>query len=113
MESLDTEEGNIIKDIRNLFRLKKEQNYIAVNDTRNLFRLKKEIKGIKDTVLRYIKNLFEYGKKEENCYKSVTVNDFWSYNYIEYKNSGYKNITTSVEEYINKIRPYVLKRYHK
>ena len=40
MESLDTEEGNIVKDIRNLFRLKKEQNYTAVNDTRNLFRLK-------------------------------------------------------------------------
>ena len=40
MESLDTEEGNIVNDIRNLFRLKKEQNYTAVNDTRNLFRLK-------------------------------------------------------------------------
>ena len=40
MESLDTEEGNLVKDIRNLFRLKKEQNYTAGNETRNLFRLK-------------------------------------------------------------------------
>ena len=75
--------------------------------------LKEEIKGIKDTVLRNIKNLFEYGKEGENYYKPVTVNDFWSYNYTEYKNISYKNITTSVEEYLNKIRPYVLKRYHK
>ena len=75
--------------------------------------LKEEIKGIKDTVLRNIKNLCEYGKEEENYYKPVTVNDFWSYNYTEYKNISYKNITTSVEEYLNKIRPYVLKRYHK
>ena len=38
MESLRLEEENIIQDIRNLFRLKKEQNYTAVKDTRNLFR---------------------------------------------------------------------------
>ena len=30
METLSLEEENIIKDIRNLFRLKKEQNYTAV-----------------------------------------------------------------------------------
>ena len=29
------------KDMRNLFRLKKEQNDTAIKDTRNLFRLKK------------------------------------------------------------------------
>ena len=32
MESLSLEEGNIIKDIRNLFRLKKELNYTATKD---------------------------------------------------------------------------------
>ena len=31
MESLSLEEENIIKDIRNLFRLKKELNYTAIN----------------------------------------------------------------------------------
>ena len=30
MESLSPEEENIIKDIRNLFRLRKEQNYTTV-----------------------------------------------------------------------------------
>ena len=30
MESLSLEEGNIIKDLRNLFRLKKELSYTAI-----------------------------------------------------------------------------------
>ena len=56
--------------MRNIFRLKKEQNYIAVKDVRNIFSLKKEIKGIKDIVLSNIKNLFQY-EKEVNYYKPV------------------------------------------
>ena len=39
MESLSLQEGNIIKDIRNLFRLKKKQNDTAIKDIKNLFRL--------------------------------------------------------------------------
>ena len=39
MKSLSRKEENIIKDIRNLFRLKKEElNYTAIKDMRNLFR---------------------------------------------------------------------------
>ena len=61
MKSLNLQEGNIVKDIRNLFSLKKEQNDTAIIDMRNLFRLKKkEIKGIKDIVFRNIRNVFEY-----------------------------------------------------
>ena len=37
MEKLGLEEENIIKDIRNLFRLKKEQNYTEIKDIRNVF----------------------------------------------------------------------------
>ena len=40
MESLSLKKENIIKDIRNLFRLKKEQNYTAIKNIRNLFRQK-------------------------------------------------------------------------
>ena len=40
MESLSLEEEKIIKDTRNLFRLKKELNYTAIQDI-NLFRQKK------------------------------------------------------------------------
>ena len=47
MESLSLEKGNIIKDIRNLFRLKKELNYTTIKDIRNLFRLEKKVKQLK------------------------------------------------------------------
>ena len=48
MENLILEDENIIKDIRNPFRLKKVLNYTAIIDTRNIFRLEKETKAIKD-----------------------------------------------------------------
>ena len=48
----------------------------------------KEVKGIKAIVLRLIKNLFEYEKEEENHYKPLRVNNFWSNDYIEYKSKG-------------------------
>ena len=54
------EEENIIKDVRNLFRLKQELNYTGIKDIRNLFRLERETKAIKDITLRDIKNLFEH-----------------------------------------------------
>ena len=44
---------------------------------------------MKDIVLKNIKNLFEYEKQKEN--KPVTVNNFWSNNYIEYKSNSNKN----------------------
>ena len=97
MENLRSEEEKIIKDIRNLFRLWKEQNDSALKNIRNLFRLKKEVTGIKDIVLRNIKNLFEYEKDEENYYKPVRVNKFWSNSYIKYKINSNKNRTLSVE----------------
>ena len=58
MENPRPEEEKISKDIKNLFRLYKEQNDTPIKDIRSLFRIKK-IKGIKDVVLRSIKNLFE------------------------------------------------------
>ena len=45
MKNPRSEEEKIIRDIGNLFRLKKEQNYSTTKDIRNLFRLKKEVKG--------------------------------------------------------------------
>ena len=58
--SLTLEEENIIRDIRNLFRLKKELDYTAIKDIRNLFRLERETKTIKGRILTDIKNLFEH-----------------------------------------------------
>ena len=107
MESLSIEEQNIIKDIRSIFKLKKELKYTAVKDIRNHFRQEKETKAIKDRILRDIKNLFEHEKEEENYYEPVRVSNFWSNNYIEYESNGDRNKTLSVEEYLNKIRPYL------
>ena len=106
MESLSLEEENIIKDTRNLFRLKKELNYTAIKDIRNHFRLEKETKVINDKTLRDIKNLFEH-EEEKDYYKPVRVNNFCGNNYIESKINGDRNKTLSVEEYLNKIRPYL------
>ena len=57
MENHRPEEENIIKEIRNLFKLEKELNYNAIKDIKKLFRLEKEGKVIKDRILRYVKNL--------------------------------------------------------
>ena len=64
MESFSLEEKNIIKDIRNLFRLKKGQNYTLIRGIRNLFRQGKETKAIKDE------------KEEQNYYKPVRAVTF-------------------------------------
>ena len=47
MENPRSEEEKIIKNIRNLFKLKKEQNDTAIKDIKNLFRLKKKLKELK------------------------------------------------------------------
>ena len=46
-------------------------------------------------------------KKKNKFYKPVRVNSFWSNDYIEYKSSGDRNKTLSVEEYLNKTGPYL------
>ena len=63
MENPRPEEDKIIKDIRNIFRLKKELNYSAIIYIRNLFKLEKDTKAIKDRILRDIKNFFEHGEE--------------------------------------------------
>ena len=57
----------------------------------------------KDRILRDTKSLFEH-KEEENYYKQLSVNNFWSNNYlnmevtvIEIKHSQLKNILTKLK----------------
>ena len=69
------------------FRLKKEIDNNTIKDIRNLFRLEKENKAIKDRIIRDIRNLVEH-EEEENYHKPVRVGNFWSNNYIEYKSKG-------------------------
>ena len=98
----------MIKDIRNLFRLERKLNYTAIKDIRNPLILNKETKEIKYIILWDIKNLFENEEdEEENYYKPVREKNFWRSNYIEYKSNGDINKRLSVEEYLNKVRPYL------
>ena len=46
-------------------------------------------------------------RQPQFVYSACGVNNFWSNNYIEYKNNGDKNKILSVEGYLNKIRPYL------
>ena len=68
----------------------------TIKDIRNLFRLEKENKAIKDIILRDIRNLFENEEEEIYC-KPVRISNFWSNNYIEYESNGDKNKTLSVK----------------
>ena len=86
--------------------MKKEIDDTAIKDIRKLLRLKKENKVIKDKLLRGIRNLFEHGE-EKNYYEPVTVSIFLSNNYIEYKSKSDRKKTLSVQEYPDKIRPYL------
>ena len=64
MKCLSLEEKNIIKDRRNPFIFKKEQDYTAMRDMRNRFRQEKETKAIKDRLLRDIKGVKKKKKKK-------------------------------------------------
>ena len=65
MENQRSEEEKIIKYIINLFILNKELNDTEIKNIRNVFRIKKETKGFKNRILRNIRNLLEYEKEEE------------------------------------------------
>ena len=109
MENPRPEKENKIKDVRNPFRLekdKKETIDTTIKDIKNLVRIVKENKAIKDRILKDIKNIFENGE-EENYFKPVRTSNFWSNNYIEYECNSDRNKTLLVEEYFNKIRPYL------
>ena len=68
-------EGNVTKDVRNIFRLKKEINENIMKTMRNIFRPKVWNRDIRD-----IRSLF---KHKEDYYKPVRVDNFWSNNYTE------------------------------
>ena len=110
MGSFSLKKEIIIKDIRNLFRLKKNQITLQLKIQEIFLDKKKETKAFKDRILRNIKNLFEH-EEEENYYKPVRVSHFWSKNYNEYESIDNRNKTLSVEEYLDKISPYL--RHHK
>ena len=64
MENPRPEEKKVIKDKRNLFRLKKELTYTAAKDIRSLFRLKKKLKKLKIEYLEISRILLSIKKEK-------------------------------------------------
>ena len=80
-------EENIIKSIRNIFKLKKP----------------KKNEAIKDRIIRDIRTLC---KQEDGYYKQIRVVNFWNNNYIEDESNGDRNKNLN-KEYLNKAKPYL------
>ena len=57
-----------------------------------------------DKILRDIRNLFE---PEENYYESIRIGNDFSSNCIEYESNRDKDKILTIEEYLDKIRPYL------
>ena len=80
----------IIKDIKNIFRRRKEIDNSTIKDITK----KIENETIKDRIIRDIKSLFE---QENDYYKPIRVGNLWNDSFIEYesnsdKKNQYKNI---------------------
>ena len=63
--------------------MEKEVDNTAVKDIGNLFKLKKENIAIKNRLIRDIRNPFEH--EEEDYYKPVRVGNFWGNNLLNMK----------------------------
>ena len=89
-------ENGKIKSIRNVFKLEKGNKQKKTTTTtttkddiikniRNLFKLGEETEPIKDEIINDIRNLFE---QEKDYYKPIRVGNFYRNNYNEYENNG-------------------------
>ena len=79
---------------------------------RKLFELKKENEGIKDKIIRDINTLFEEEEEEEeeeegDFYTPVRISNFWNKTLMESESNDDKNKNLSVEEYLDEIKPYL------
>ena len=59
---------------------------------------------ITDKIIRYIRTLFE---QQEDHDKPKIVSNFYNNIYIEYESNGDINRNLSLDEYLNKIKPYL------
>ena len=72
---------------------------------RNQRKIKKNERLIKDEIIRDMRTLFE--QQEEDYYKPKRVCSFCNNNCIEYESNGDKNNNLSLDQYLNKIKPYL------
>ena len=73
----------------------REENIIK--NIKNLFKLKNKNEAIKDRVIRDIKNLFEHEEEP------VKVGNFWGNNLIEYESNSARSKTLPIKEFLIKL----------
>ena len=74
-------------------KIQKESQDKIINNIRNLFKLEKENKEIEEKIIGDIKKNFE---QEEHYYKLVRVGSIWNNNYIEYESNIDRNKNLSI-----------------
>ena len=88
-----------VKTVYGVGNKKSEENIIK--SIRNLFELKKENEAIKDIIIKDIRNLF---KQEDNFYMPIRVANSWNNNWIKYESSGNRNKNLSVKGYLSEFK---------
>ena len=73
---------------------KKQSKENIIKSIKNLFTLKKENEAIKDRIIRDITTLF---KQENVYYKPIRVSNFSNNSYIEYESSSDRNKNLSLK----------------
>ena len=75
-----------------------------MRDVRNLFRLEKK----KGNSIKYIKDIRTLFESKEDYYEPIRIGNVFSNNYMNMKvSNGDKGKTLSIEEYLDKIGPYL------
>ena len=116
------QEENIIKYVKNLFRLEKLKNETidtTIKDMKNLFRLEKGNKTIKDRIIINIRNLFEHGdikdifrfKKNNKIIKDRILRDIRNLFEHEEEENYYQPVTIilNMKVKVIEIKQYQLK----
>ena len=84
-------------------KIQKESEDKIIKKIRNLFKLRKENEAIWNRVIRDISTLFEH--QEGDYHKPVRVCKFWNNNCTECEINGDRNETLSIKQHLDKIRP--------
>ena len=97
----------IIRDIENLFEQQEEDYHKPVrvgNFIGTIMSNMKENVAIKNRIIRDIKNLFE---QEEDYNKPLREVNFYRKSYIKCEINGDKNQTLSIKEYLDEVKPHI------
>ena len=79
----------------------------GLKDMRRLYKVeKKKDNGINDNALKDMRIMFESDNKD--YYQPVRFTNAFDDNFIEYESNGDKDKRLSIEEYLDKIRPYFI-----